>query len=51
MTLRVLGKRAKCAQSTLCEIEKGKISPSSRLLPRLAKGLDVGVGDLFEGVA
>lgn len=50
LTLKELGLLCNYAESTLSEIETGRIVPSGRRLPQIAKALRVGVEDLYEGV-
>jgi transcriptional regulator with XRE-family HTH domain len=50
LTLKELGDLVGYAESTLCEVESGRIAPSSRKLPKLAAALGVGVDDLYAGV-
>lgn len=50
LTLAQLGELCDYAESTLSEVESGRIVPSGRKLPRLARALGVDVNDLYEGV-
>ncbi len=49
MSQEVLAQRAGISRSFLCEIERGRKSPSLATLERLAAALDIRQGELIDG--
>ena len=47
MTLRELAMAAGCSESLVSKIENGKSTPSLNMLQKIAKGLDITVGQMF----
>lgn len=43
----IIAKKANIANSTLCDIEKGRINPSIKTLEKIAEALEVPVGKFF----
>lgn len=50
LTLRKLADKVGCSESLLSKIENGRSSPSLNMLQKVAKGLDMTVGQLFSQV-
>jgi transcriptional regulator with XRE-family HTH domain len=49
-TQEALAKAAKVSQSYIARVESGEVTPSVRVLERLAKVLGVSINDLMGGV-
>ncbi|WP_174802396.1 helix-turn-helix domain-containing protein [Martelella limonii] len=47
MTLKELADAAGCSESLLSKIENGRSSPSLKMLQKIARGLDLTVGQMF----
>jgi len=48
LTQEELGEKAGLSYKHIGEVERGEVNPSLTTLAAIAKGLDVGIGDLFE---